>query len=433
MRVRQDDLRTMMTLRQLSELLAHSTGPRASRFYRDFYGMRDGDPPRSAPTWDEWRALPVLTREAVQRVPLYERAFPPLKNMPTIVASSGTSGAAPLFSPFPLMDGYAFRTQYHTFSKATLVSLPTPHKKEWEIRLRGSGRVVALDPKRARASVLLAKAARVDSMFLFLYHVPLVAEAMSALGMASDIRYIEVSGEACSQAAYAYMRKMFPNAVIVSEYGSTDVEATPIGTPCRPMTGSAPLEVFHTSDRFYLEIRDPETSEILSPQEGAEGDLLITSRASDSAAFPLIRYAHGDVVRVVDTSCSEHAEWSFQVLGRRNAEFAKIPGGVLRTDETERVLRAIDDALVHDYVIRLTEVVWNGKPSIKITFALNNSHGDPAALSSDIAAGLRIGHTYTLADAVRDGLIPPVSCAVLTAQQKDTKRVKIVHEREKAV
>lgn len=414
----------MMTLAHISHLVSLATQRGTSHFYRDLYRIPPDVPALEIRSWDEWRALPLLTKDDLLKVPLLERAFPPLSNMHTVVASSGTSGKPPLFSSLPLLDGFVFRSEYHTFSRATLASLPTPHKKEWEIQRRDTGRVVTHDPKRTRASVLLAKAAGVDSLIVFLFHIPAIAEEMAKLGMLGDIRYIEVAGEACSRSMYEFIRKTFPNAIITSEYGSTDVEATPIGTPCHPMDGTEPLEVFHTSDRFYLELLDYETGQVQEIKQGAEGDLAITALASESPAFPLIRYRHGDAIRVVENACKEHGEWSFQVLGRRDADFVKVPGGVLRVDEVARVLRSM--GLSDDFQIRIHEDTWHGKPGARIVLSLPLVGSDAEHLAPDIASKIRIGHSYTLADAAKDGICRPLSCERAQDSHTQEKRKRIV-------
>lgn len=409
----------MLTFAELQELVAYATGPHASSFYKKLYGMRPGDEAKRIEDDAAWRALPQLLKRDLLAVPMHERAFPPWKNVASVFASSGTSGAGPLFSPHALNNGYAYRLRFHDFKKATLVSIPPVAKKEWEVRALGGGMVVALDPKRARASVRLAKEAGVDSMFVFLYHVPLVAPHMEEFGIARDIRFIELAGEPCSLSFFRYIRRVFPNAVIVSEYSASEVETLPMGVVCRPLDGSEPLEVYHPHERVHMELIDPESGVPRAPEKNAEGELLISSRA-DSPAFPLVRYRIGDMVRIVETTCAEHGTWSFQVLGRADMDFIKVPGGMLRADEIERVLRALGES--DRFELHCADRDDGAAPKLDAVLDVESPESDLETLAARIAQSLRLAPSYTFADGVARGLFFPLRCRRLAPGTPGGKR-----------
>lgn len=404
-----------MHLDQLRELVRTCTGPHASSFYRNLYGMQPDAAPLEIHTIEDWLSLPTCSKSHLSAVPIYERAFPPWSSVASIFASSGTSGNPPVFSPHAPNNGYLWRSAYHSFTKATLVSIPPIHKKEWEIEQLGSGHAVAMDPKHISATVELARAAGVDSMFVFLFHVPLVAEAMKRAGIADAIRYIELAGEPCTHSLFTYIRTVFPNAVITSEYSSSESEALPIGVLCHPINGTEPLEVFHENEQVHLEILDPVTRAVRTPEAGVEGELLVTSYMGPHASFPLIRYSIGDSVRVVDTACTEHGRWSFHVLGRTEMDFIKVPGGVLRADEVERVLRTMSDEISDYFELHCADALRDGIPSLQVTLKIQvRATTNMQELATRIALELRLAPHYTYADGVRDGYLLPLVCEPLT-------------------
>lgn len=415
----------MMTLSQLQTLVHKCTTLGTSPFYRTLYGLTETDPPLTINSWDSWRALPTFEKEHLTKVTLPERVFRPWKNIDTILASSGTSGKPPVYSSWALTNGYNYRLQYHNFKRAALSSMPTPFQQQWILEQQGGGPLIVLDPRRPQASIRLAQAAGVDSMFLILHHLPLIAEEMIRLGLNTEIRFIEIAGEISSQTLFKYMRKSFPNATITAIYGSSDVETSPIAIPCRPMSEEPPLAVYHAGEHTYLELVDPVTGHEVAITDGAEGDLLISADAGAQATFPLIRYRIGDMVRILESNCPQHGGWSFEVIGRTNMDFLKVPGGILRADEVERVLRELqlpDRFELHRYERShgtgfKTEIVLHVQP-------LSGTSLD--TLAHDIARILRVSANYTYERGVNEGLYLPLVCVPLTNAHKAGKTIRMV-------
>lgn len=418
----------MMTLRQLQDLVEKCTRADTSPFYRKLYGMGVNEPAKNIRSIKEWQLLPLFSKEHLVDWTLQDRVFRPWSNIDTVLASSGTSGKPPVYSPWTLNNGYAYRAQYHDFKKATLSSMPTPHQQATILSQKPfDSSLVVLDPRRSAASICLAQAAGVDSMLVILHHIPLVAEEMVRMGMNENIRFIEIAGETCSHSSYAYMKKMFPNATITSIYGSTDVETSPIGIPCRPITGEDPLEVYHEGERTHLEIVDIATGKVLPIEPGVEGDLIITAYAGETATFPLIRYRIGDTVRVVEKKCAEHGAWSFTVLGRTEMDFLKIPGGILRADEMQRVLRTFGDVVSDRFELHRFERETENGLKVQVELRLQTEAGiDLDALSKDISKHFHVSAAYTYDDGVQEGFYLPLICTPLPPQQKAGKHIRMV-------
>lgn len=419
-----------MTFEELQSLVETCTGPRASSFYKHLYGRTDDDAPLRIASWVDWRALPTFTKDDLLRTSMRARTFEPHENIDSILVSSGTSGKPPVFSPFGLNDGYGFRKEYHDFRGAALASIPPVTKKEWELsHINPEARVVALDPKRADASITIAEAANVDSLLVASFHIPLVGEKLAARGLAQRIRYIEIAGEPCTVSLFRYIRRTFPNAVIMSDYGSTDVETSPIGTLCHPIDGTEPLEVFHGNTNTYLELVDESTGSPIDPTEGAEGSLLITSYAGPNATFPLIRYRIGDSVRVAQTRCAKHGTWSFHILGRTEMDFIKVPGGLLRADEVERVLRTFGKGVTDRFELHYIEKPSENGLKILVRLCVETTGTvDFEELARHVSSHMRIAPTFSYADGVVRGIFLPIECVALSAPATSGKRKRMLND-----
>jgi phenylacetate-coenzyme A ligase PaaK-like adenylate-forming protein len=224
---------------------------------------------------------------------------------------------------------------------------------------------------------------------------------------------------------YEYIRATFPNAVIVQSYNSSEVEDAHIGMPCKPMDGSEPLAVYHEKATHHLELLDPSTGNTLKPESGAEGDLLVTAYPGEPSSFPLVRFRIGDTVRVVEERCA-HGSWSFTVLGRTDMDFLKIPGGVLRADEIERVLRTMPEIVTDRFELHCTETGSPHGPRIAPVLMVEplSEAADVAALAAPLAELIRVSPQMSYADGVRAGRYASLRCEPLKSPRSGkTKRM----------
>lgn len=410
------------------KLVSHITSEGHSPFYRDLYGFKQGDPALSIQSKDEWSKLPFLTKTDLLARNLVDRSFIPLKEIDHLRVSSGTSGKGVLFSPRTHVRNMEYRLAYHTFDNA-FMAYTTPLMPHWhEIFQRehgGSPVVISYDPKNPMASVRLAIDAGVDGMSVFIFHISTIGEEMKKLQYADKIIFIEVTGELCTRAQYEYIRTTFPNALILQSYNSSEVEDAHIGMPCRPMSESEPLAVYHQKESHYLELIDRETGALIEPTKGAEGDLIISAYPQNPAAFPLVRFRIGDTVKVVETRCP-HGTWSFTVLGRTELDFLKIPGGVLRADEIERVLRTMQDTVTDRFEVvcseHNTETGPKLNPILRVEVKSEVNLDDLAIQISDL---IRVSSDMTYAQGVHRGRYAPLVCEAYTPSA-DGKAKRII-------
>ncbi len=404
----------MMSFNQIKELVALTTGKEGGQFYRRLYGLRPDAPSIKINSLGDWESLPLLTKDDLLAVPLKDRSFLPISKIDHLRPSSGTSGKGALFSPRTYLREMDYRLAYHDF-KRPIVSYTVPMMPHWHEQFQQAhgiaGCSISFDPKNPAACARLARIAGADALSFFAFHVPLIAPHLVREGIAEHIRFIEIAGEACTRALFEFMRQTFPRALILPFYGSSEVEDSPIGMPCRPITGDMPLALYHGKPSHYHEIIDPDTLEVVEPTQDAEGELVITAYPGEPASFPLIRFRTGDTVRVVENECAEHGTWSFTVLGRTQMDFIKIQGGVLRADEIARVLQTMQSDVTDRYELHCTDEPGHHGPLFTPLLRVETKRPvDVAKIAADIAASLRVSPTMTYADGVAEGRYARLIC-----------------------
>lgn len=409
-------------------MVQRCTAPGAlSDFYRNMYGLGPGQGPLIPDSEEAWRALPFVTKKDLLRYPSPARSYMPLKEIDSLYVSSGTSGSPPLFMLRARLRGWEYRMQYGDFMRPALSSMGFPHRTEYFLEQAGRpARLVVFDPKHPEASVRLACAIGIESLFLHTYLLPLAGKLLSQARAAKNITCIDMAGEPCSLSLFTFIRETFPKAVIIADYGATEIDS-PMAVTCQPLTDAYPQESYHPLKEFFLEIIDPDTGSVLEPKEGVEGELVVTAHTGDMCAFPLVRYRIGDMVRVTHERCAQHGQWTFAVLGRVGLDFLKVPGGVLRADEVTRVLRSIKNRVEDIFTLEVSET--SSSTSIRtraVLFIKPTQPLDMERLAQEIAGTLRVGPSSSYADGVARGLYDPLICRELPSVTEFKKQRKIV-------
>jgi phenylacetate-coenzyme A ligase PaaK-like adenylate-forming protein len=406
----------MISFAQLQDSVAFAT-KRSSRssFYRSLYCVPHHTTLLAITTIRDWEELPYIAKEHLLNTPLSDRLFVERTELDSIYVSSGTTGRPPLFSPRNQLGGFEYRTAFHDFQKPIISSITYQHKNEYFLESLGRHpRVLALDPSNVVASVRMAKRIGADCISTQASLLPLIGEVVRQENMGASIRLIEACRDPFSHALYEYVHAIFPNATIISHYGASEVECSPIGVICRPIDGSEPLEIFHANSNIYLELIDPQTLRVLEPKEGTVGELVVTAFSPESPAFPLLRYRIGDKVQIHSTRCPKHKTWSFVLLGRSEEDFIKIPGGVLRTTEIKRVLSHLHLDSHSTFHMYYAEVTVDGRPLLRVTLFIESKHQiDFKKIAEDVAQEMHVGPSTTYADGVKKHMYLPLICRSL--------------------
>jgi len=411
------------TLHYLAGRMADVVASPYSTFYRELYGVAAGSVP-NLHTWDDWNVVPTFGKDVLLDRPMREYTFVPHKQVDTIYYTSGTSGKPPVFCPrVAYAGGFTYRKKFYDFPGAFIYSIKAIHRNDAFLRDMGSrSHTIAFDPKHVAACVLLAKAAGVSSLAVHTFTIRAIGDEMMRFNIAKDIELIDFVGETCSLMLYTYMRETFPNAKILSYYGLSEAESAP-GMPCRPLSDEEPYPVFHPHPDFHIDIVDAATGNEVTKEAGAEGELVLTDLVKERA-FPLVRYRPGDTARVVDTACKEHGAWTFTVLGKTASDFMLVPGGQLRADEVERVLRLIPQEVTDFFELHRYSGGTVEKPMLEVVLHVQTKkpQADLAALASTIAKELRVSPNRTYEDGVAAGIYAPLRCVELSKEDAGARK-----------
>jgi phenylacetate-coenzyme A ligase PaaK-like adenylate-forming protein len=410
-------------LEQMTTLITQLVASKSCSFYRDLYGVTSGSVP-NIQTQAEWNLVPTFGKNVMLERSMREYTFVPLRQVDTVYYTSGTSGKPPAFCPRVAYAGsFTYRKNFYNFPGAFLYSIRAQHRNDLFLADIGSRSfTVTFDGKQVAASVRLAKAAGVDSLGVHTFTIQAIGEEMKKVGMNEDIKLIDFVGETCSLMLYSYMRKTFPNAVIISFYSLSETEGI-VATPCRPLSDEEPYTVVHANADFRIDLINPATGLPVEPLAGTEAEVLITHVGTKVRGFPLVKYRPGDTVRVVDTKCKEHGKWSFTVLGKTASDFMLVPGGQLRADEVERVLRIYKDYVTDHFEMHRYDAGTKEKPMLEVVLHVQTVHpsADLSLLAQKIQQELRVAPHRTYQMGVDEGRYLPLKCVSLATVPSDKK------------
>lgn len=367
-----------------------------SDFYRDFYRgtpIALGEYPN---TKQEWERVPTLTKADLMRVPLHKRLFVPMADIESIVTTSGTTGAGLLATPrlaqhlppgTPPPVGGSVVLSFHYFLHITQ-SLLAP-----------GARIIAGDRLAPEQSATLAKAAGADALVGPVSVLLACAPAFTRAGVAGSIRHMLLVSERCTALQEELLRKHYPHATIVANYGMTEtgiIALCPFGAPGAP-------KIHHALPHYVVELVDEHGTAQHAP--GSVGEITITTLGP--AACPLVRYRTGDIGKRVAT---DNGQVAFEFVSRANEGSVRIPGGTIFLLELERALRTVLGEPA-DFEATVDEVPAPGgpKPALVITLIGSSPH-DLGRTAAELAGALRVNGARTYHDGVVAGLYAPLFC-----------------------
>lgn len=232
------------------------------------------------------------------------------------------------------------------------------------------------------------------------------------------IKKLILSGEALNATHRAVISEKVPHARVVCYYASGET-----GTVATQLCSLLAPNAYHPVHNVTVEIAEPDGDGI--------GDILLTVPFSPEVKME--RYRIGDVGRILPDACPCGDPMTLEVLGRRNFDFIKLAGGIIRQEIFDRAVGLFSD-LVADYRGEVGEhVVGNrviGKVVLHVVLA---DSAVPAAERTRIQALLEVRlsehifltPTRTLATLVRSGHFAPLSVKVVEAFPPQYKHVKV--------
>jgi phenylacetate-coenzyme A ligase PaaK-like adenylate-forming protein len=399
-------------LKKLDRVYQYAVGNEHSDFYRNLYGH---DRPKQITTWEDWKRLPLLSKENIAAVPFLKRSFTPYSEIGTVRVTSGTSGGKPLAYPRSVSSAYEnhFDDQHPT--RCLLNFFAPHHLMQNTCHQAGSGHIViAGDLNDLSGSLALALRAGLDHIMC----TPSTLEALTPLlqehKACSRIKRIELAGETLTTAGTKRLLATFPNAYLWGDYALTESQGVVGVGPIIPDIGAVylPTEISHW--------------EII----GDENELVISHTWTVQNHFPLLRYRTGDRVQIVAHDNRDY----YRILGRIELDRIKLHGGELRIDIIERAVYGLHPALDGDYELHLArkKVEERTLPEVEIRLTTRGDANAIGGLGDELApllaVKIRVAPDYTFADGVRDGHYLPLKCTVVPAtfgQSPKTKRFYI--------
>jgi phenylacetate-coenzyme A ligase PaaK-like adenylate-forming protein len=258
----------------------------------------------------------------------------------------------------------------------------------------------------------LLKEYKPDSIFGFVSFVARVAEYVDT-DTASRVRLLNLGGECLSPAVEKMLTVTFPNAHIRMAYIMREV-----GRVSKPSCEYQPRNHYHPIEGVTIEIHEPD--------ETGAGEILISKKARGA---DIVRYAPGDMARLIAGPCACGESVTFELLGRKGNDYVKLAGALLHRDEFDRV--ASRAALFDDYRVEASSELRDGHLVGKIVMRVWSAGeiSEPARkeIQSRFTRELFLTPTQTLGQLVVQGIFLPLEVVVSDEPfpRKD-KEIKII-------
>ena len=386
--------------------------PRSS-FYRDLYADRippDADFPR---TPEEWRRVPVLTKQDLMRVPFEERLFEPHEKIDAIRCTSSTTGTGILCVPRTVA-GLVSRYQ-----GMRIVSFYIYHHLSTWAAPSGA-RVVAGDRGNLPATALLASRIEADTLHGSPSLILALAEHLSSCMDLKKIQYLLLGNEHMSELQLRALGTLYPNASTQFIYAMAESGGPIAISPIVPVPGYP--RALAPFSGFLVEVLD----ESGKPCEAGEaGDMLVTS-LYEHQALPLIRYKTKDRALMLP---SADGTLLFEMLGRAEDERVRLEGGELYLSELERAILSVAGSSALDFEAVVTEELVEGLPKPQLSLTIFTREPAPLGLAEALSTALRINQTRSYEDAVRAKLMAPLAVACKPMEAGERKRRHLLDTR----
>lgn len=312
-----------------------------SNFYREKFARAGFDPKRDLASPEDIVNVPRLSREEFAGTPVFLRLYADPAEIRFVRFTSGTSGA-------PLLMALRGQPRYAIPGARPLVLPISPHADIHYLLADRSAAPPTFPPvfgyhgERHDINAMVADRYDVDAVIGTPSRIIALANFLSP-GRRDAIRALFMTGERLAPEQAAALCKRFPRAVLDPRYGFSELGF--VGHQCDALR-ALPNVTYHAAPDYLVECTDPETGRPAA--EGAEGEILITELYESPHQF--IRYRTGDAGRIIrGSACACGAAFRFEITGRIDLDIIRIAGGVLRSDEIERVVIALGQWLEPDF------------------------------------------------------------------------------------
>ncbi|MAH45329.1 hypothetical protein CMI37_05845 [Candidatus Pacearchaeota archaeon] len=201
-----------------------------------------------------------------------------------------------------------------------------------------------------------------------------------------------LAGTGLSKAVDNQIKKYYPNAKIVMQYGMAETLNSMY--QCKYIDANN----FHTYDEdLYYEFI---TDEGKDAEAGDMGELIATKLTTDS---PLIRYATGDIFLLGDIcSCGKRI---YNIIGR-NDNVIKVNGVVVFKDKVEQAINKLGD---RDYKLEFSDIEDDDIVKSKLKLYLTIKEGeDIEQIKKTFSKYFEIAEGYTWQDGLDAGIFEEI-------------------------
>ncbi|MBI2021341.1 hypothetical protein HYS93_00465 [Candidatus Daviesbacteria bacterium] len=337
-------------LTKLKSVLEFALNNKYSSFYRLKYQKHILPSNLSKLKLEEFRQLPYLLREEIDKSSPFERLFVPADKIQIVKISSGTTTNSPLVVFLDEADSITRKIHLDIlrYSKIkNLLYLLNPYQLQlrWyvykEAILKPPLKTIG-DINNLSLSARIASVAKIDgietSPSLLYFFTPHLKSSYNL----AKISFITLTGEYTSELRLAYFKKNFPNAYFNFYCGAA--ETNTFGYRCKFLS-KRPARYYHFFPSFYPEV--------------VEGELVLTTLKK--SAFPLIRYRTGSQATLFLERCPCGQDLIFEFLGRIARDFVKLSGGVIHPKLLEQALLKLKSLIEPDFQLHVFELVHQNK------------------------------------------------------------------------
>jgi phenylacetate-coenzyme A ligase PaaK-like adenylate-forming protein len=381
-------------------------------FYRHLYGPHR---PTKLNKLEDWYSLPLLTREDLQKVSLQERLYLPKSEVFSLRTTSGTSGKGVLVSPKHANTDYDEvykRCGTPTGVLAFYQHISAIHLSHTHHHLNIP--LVHGDLQQVSQSVQIALQAGCDTLMCYPFSLPLITPVLTEMGWHTAIKILILTGEVLSASELIKIHQLYPNAHLFNLLSYTEF------TQSVGFSIANHFSILDTLSSFYIEII---TDGAVCSTAGSEGNIVITTLPTHPLPFPYLRYDTGDVARIVEADKNGQVK-KFTLLGRENIDLLKLPGGILKAEELERVLFTIDPALIEHYQLEYHKSL---RPGITLYFSLQFAQRfEKKSLEKIINDKLRLGPNVIYSEVVSRDLLEPLKVSFKDISSGQGKRIRFV-------
>ena len=420
---------------KINEVLKFVLENEHSDFYRKKYGKADFYPIKS---YEDFQKIPFLEKEEFSSLPMEKRLFVPEDEVVRYTFSSGTTGGGkPTITP---RLSYSFgnprgtdEEQLLSLGVKKLLVFHSPLSGSFVNNLKAPFKKIAVVPgdiTRPDLTASIAKEIGVQGINTTPTALYFFSKKLENIGFDfSQIKFISLGGEFCSQQKYQFFKDRFPCAFFKFRYRNSTVGPSGMGYRCDTLEKKTP-HIFHPSENSLLEII---AGDMPAPP-GEVGEIVQTHLARE--AFPLIRYKTKDIGSLEKRTCGCGNEKFLTLGGKADFDVLKFSGITLTT---ERLAVSLESSL--DYVepffqahIFEKKIGEELKPEIELHLkpkekfkARENDGYFIENLTRSISSSLRLSASNSLKDLVEKEVFLPLKIVLVDEwPEKEAKTKSII-------